>query len=418
MTAGTGRYRALFAQPGSRSVAVAGLVGRLPNGMIGIGFLLAVVQVGDSYLAAGAAIATYTTAAAVFGPIWTRTADRVGARRVLLIVGPAQSLTLAAVAVCVGVVDQAGPLIALAVPSGALLPPLAAIMRSMWSRTVPDEDVRAAAAAFESMVVEVVWVAGPCVVAVAAAVHPALAFAVAAAATLIGCGLVAVNSRMQLWSPLPRAERSSRLGPLRHGPVLGVLPVGLLLLGSIGAIEVSVVSFADHAGQPEVAGLLIAALSVGGILGGLAWGSRRQPGTTTGQALVLIAVTGAAWAALVLAEDVGVLVVLLVVAGLALTPAITAIYGVMDEVAPQEQLTESFGWLSSVGAAGSSIGSAAAGAVAGAVAGNGFLLAAAMCATAAGIALVCRPTWRRAALDRRSATGFPPEADARGDPSA
>ncbi|WP_171166067.1 MFS transporter [Streptomyces sp. I05A-00742] len=392
----TGGYRALFSHPGAGGLALASLVGRLPNGMLGLAFVLTLVKATGSYGAGGAAAGCYTLTAAVLGPLWSRAVDRIGPRAVLLVTGTGQALVLATVSVLAARTDNRVVLIGLTAASGVLLPPLGAIMRALWSRMLADEpDAKAAAFAYESVVVDIVFIVGPSVVAgLAALAGPTSALFCAAVATAVGCVLVA-SSRHVAEAHRNGGAGGHWLGPLRSPAVLGLLPVGFLVMGSISVIEVSLVAFADDAGQRNASGALIAVLSVGGVLGGLYQGSRRQPGTHGQQLVVLLAALATGWALLAVFDNVWLLGCLLVVAGLALNPAITAQYSTMDDIAPQEALTESFGWLNALGSAGSSAGAAVAGVVVESGAGGGFLLAAGCCGLGCAIALSFQRTWRR-----------------------
>ncbi|MGH3828060.1 MAG: MFS transporter, partial [Pseudonocardiaceae bacterium] len=178
--------------------------------------------------------------------------------------------------------------------------------------------------------------------------------------------------------------------------VLGLLPIGLLLMGSVTAIEVSLVSFAAHRGGTSVSGLLIAVLSLGSVVGGICWGSRSQPGTSPQQLVVLLEVLGIGWAVLTVSENPWLLGGLLLLAGLALNPAITVMFGIMGDVATRDTLTESFGWLNALGSAGAAVGASITGAVVKSGANSGFLFASSMCVTGSVIALLFQPLWRRA----------------------
>ncbi|MGH4011676.1 MAG: MFS transporter [Pseudonocardiaceae bacterium] len=395
----TGRYRLLFGQPGTAWLACFGLLGRLPNGMLGLVFILVTVRSTGSYAVAGLAAALYTVGAALANPIWSRGVDRWGPRRILIVVGTAQAVLLFVVAgLTLGQQRGAALLVALAALCGALLPPLGAIMRTLWSRMFSGSELKDAAFAYESVVIDVVFIVGPSIVAALTAVaDPGVALIVAAVASAAGCLLVAVSPHT---SPGPRREHRERhwLGPLRFAPVLGVLPIGFLLMGSIAVIEVSLVAFAEHRGTPALAGALIAVLSVGGVVGGLYWGSRRQPGTSAGQLVVLLAALAVGWALLARADAAWLLGGLLLVAGLVLNPAITAQFSVMDYVAPPESITEAFGWLNALASAGSAAGAAAVGLLVTERSGPGFLLAAGMCGLGVVIAAACQRSWRGAVL--------------------
>lgn len=396
-----GRYAAFLTQPGTRWLALWGLVGRLPNGMLSLAFVLATVRSTGSYVAAGVAAATYTVGAAVGNPVWSRGVDRLGPRRVLTVTGIAQGVLLVTAGLLTSGRTSVPVLIVLAALSGALLPPLSAIMRSLWSHLFSGadaKDVKEAAFAYESVVVDLTFIVGPSIVAgLTAVADPSLALLVAAAATVVGCLCVAASPRT---AARPRQEHGERhwLGPLRFGAVLGLLPVGFLLMGSITVIEIALVAFASQHGIPGTAGLLIAVLSVGGVLGGLYWGARKQPGTTPQQLMVLLVALAVGWALLALTGNPWLLAALLVVAGLALNPAITAQFSTMDGVAPEHTMTESFGWLNALASAGSAAGAAVTGALVRHQASPGFLLASGMCVAAFLVAVAMQKAWRSGQL--------------------
>ncbi len=76
-------YRALFAASGSKGFTTAGLLGRMPLSMMGIGVVTMISQLTGRYGLAGALSATMALSAAVFGPQISRLVDRHGQRRVL-----------------------------------------------------------------------------------------------------------------------------------------------------------------------------------------------------------------------------------------------------------------------------------------------------------------------------------------------
>jgi MFS family permease len=373
----------------------SGLLGRLPNGMLGLVFVLVTLQNTGSYAAAGLAAALYTVGTALANPMWSRGVDRWGPRPILVITATAQSGLLLVLAVLT-VSDLLGavPLVALAALSGALVPPLGAIMRMLWSRIFSGSELKQAAFAYESVVVDLVFIIGPSVVAMLTALaNPSIALIVAAVATASGGLLVAASPHAKS-SPREEPDERHWLGPLLFVPVLGVLPIGFLLMGSIAVIEVSLVAFAEHHGTPALAGGLIAILSVGGVVGGLYWGARKQPGTNAQQLLFLLAALGVGWGLLASTESSFLLGILLFAAGLVLNPAITAQFSTMDDVAPRKAMTESFGWLNAVASAGGAVGASVVGLLVTRRPEPGFLLAAGMCATGVLIAATFQRRWR------------------------
>jgi MFS family permease len=161
-----------------------------------------------------------------------------------------------------------------------------------------------------------------------------------------------------------------------------------LFTGSISAIELAIVAFSRAHGHPAMSGYLIALLSVGSIVGGLAFGALNLRASTLRQLAVTATALGAGYAAGSLAGSAVVLGVTLVCTGLFLAPAITLEYTAVDEVADPGIKTESFALLNAMGQAGAATGSVLVG-----FAGQhghgqgGFLVAAAMALAAGSFAI-------------------------------
>ena len=393
-----GQYGPFLAHPGVARPAGFGLLARLTNGMLGLVFMLTAVEVTGSYAAAGGTAALFTAASTVATPLWSRAADRLGPAPVLLVTGSGEAAVLAAEAwVSLGDAPGGLPLTLLAVTaSGALLPPVAAIMRTQWSRMFAGSELRTTAFAYETVVTDLVFIAGPAVVAgLTALAGPGPALLAAAGTTLCGCLGLATGSRLLPGPPGGPGERHW-LGALGNRRVRALLPVGFLLTGSISVIEVSLVSAADQEGSPDAAGLLIALLSVGGVAGGLLWGRVRHEARPWRELLVWTGALTAGWALPALAPHMWVLAGLLLLAGLAMNPALTAQFSAMDDAAPPELATEAFGWLNGTSSAGLTAGAAAVGPLVEAEARYGFLAAAGMCALGTALIAAARPAAGRA----------------------
>src|SRR5262249_49678697 len=132
---------------------------------------------------------------------------------------------------------------------------------------------------------------------------------------------------------------------LTQRPVRVVLSIALLLGGVIGAIEVAVPIFATGHDAPAAAGLLIAAVSLGGIAGATIYGSGswRAPPR---QRLVLLLALMTVWLAILVPADTLVLAgVLLLLVGIPLNPALATFSLLIDRHVPEGTAAEAFGWL-------------------------------------------------------------------------
>ncbi|MGA7670040.1 MAG: MFS transporter [Nitrolancea sp.] len=384
------RYRQLLAAPGVARIVAAGTVTRLPTSMLSLAVPLLVVGQTGSYVSAGLVTACFAIAAGVSGPVRGRAVDRLGASLILVITGCGQALGLFGIVLLAGSTNSVLWIAVAAALSGALVPPVSPIMRVLWTRQV-QTDLRDVAFAFESITIDILYITGPMLVAFLIAVAPVeTALLVAAACSALGATVLALAPGTRGWQPSPRAAHW--LGPLRSGNVRRLLPIGLLIPGSLTAVELGIIAFSSAHGAKALSGVLIAAMSVGSIAGGIYWGGRTQPGTPRRQLALLLFSMAAGMALLTLSRNVLLLGVLLLFVGLALAPSITVEYSLMAEVAPPDEITESFSWVNALGQAGA----AAAVAVAGLFVTRmhdtgGFALAAVLAATAGLLASLFAP---------------------------
>lgn len=378
------RYGAFFRRPGASWLGFSGALGRLPDGMINLALVLVIEAATGSYAIAGAGTAAHAIAAGACAPFWGRAVDRVGPRRVVALTGVADAAVLAGLFLAAGRGGSAGLLVGLAAASGVARPPVGTVTRTVWSRTF-GEEAREVAFTFEAGVSDIVFIAGPAIVAgLATVAAPRVALLVAGVTVLVGC-LSAASARIPFPPPeVAAGPRRHWLGPLRHVRVLAVVPVGMLGLGSISMVEIATVAFSDSAGNRDASGILLAVLSAGGLAGGLYWAARRQPGTHAGQMSVLLLLLGAGWFVLSLAPGLVVLGVLLALAGLVLNPVTATQTAIVNDVAPRNSLPEAFGWLTAAEAAGEALGAPLSGVLVDRSPDYGFWLA----AVAAGVAAV------------------------------
>jgi predicted MFS family arabinose efflux permease len=156
------------------------------------------------------------------------------------------------------------------------------------------------------------------------------------------------------------ARPEARRAALRYGGMRLLLLVAVLLGGVIGGIQVAAPTFAAGHHARAAAGVLIAAVSVGGIVGAGIYGSRRWRSPAAARLVVLLGALTAIVALAGLAGDVVVLGGFLLVAGLPLNPSLTTLSLLVDQHIPASAAGEAFGWLSTGLAGGTGVGSAIA----------------------------------------------------------
>ena len=356
------RYRSVLAAPGCARVFGTALVGRLPQGMTSLAILLLVREHTQSYAAAGVAVGAYDFATAGGAPVLGRLVDRFGRRRVLPPVAVAQCLALCALLIAAHAGAGAAALIVLSAIAGSLMPPIAPAVRALLRDLLPDPDVRETAYALESVIQEVIWIAGPLVVgAVIAVASPTVALLVSASVCIAGTTLFVT-------SPGARG-RGVRAMHGRRPQVLAIAELRAMLAPiflnglAIGAISVGLPALALHAGSRPATGVLLAVWSLGSVTGGLWYGARRWR-APLGRRYPILLLTGVVCTApLILARTIPEGLVGALVAGLTLAPVFSCQYALVGRAVPDGVETEAFTWVSSA-----LIGGLAAGAALGGVA--------------------------------------------------
>jgi MFS family permease len=374
-------YRAIFTAPGTRAFSVAGLVGRMPLSMTGIGIVTMISQVTGRYGLAGALSATLALAGAVCGPQVSRLVDRHGQSRVL---PPVCAVTVASVAALLVAVRAGAPdwVYFVCVLGAGLTPSLGAMVRARWSAIHRgDPELLHTAYSFESVVDEIVFILGPilsiglCTVWFAEA-GPLLA------AVFLAAGVLLLTAQRATEPPAhPRGSGGGRSALREPGmPVLAGVFVGTGAL--FGAVDVSTVAFADERGHKALASLVLASYALGSCLAGLVFGLLRPPGTLAQRFRVGISVMAVSMIPPLLVGNLWFLAGALFFSGLTIAPTMVTAMGLVEQLVPRSRLTEGITWTSTGLAVGVAAGAALAGRV---VDGHG---ASAAFAVPAGSALV------------------------------
>ncbi len=357
------RYDAVLRGTGAAQPLVAGLVGRLSLGTTGLALLLVVRASTGSYAAAGAVAAAYAVSFAAFAPVRARRADRSGPRPVLLVCGLAHPAALLAL---VGLADiGAGVvvLLAAAVLAGATVPPLSGVVRALWGRLVP-ADLLSTAYSLDAVLVELCFVLGPLLVAVATALSgPSAALVTAAALVLVGSLWLISTPAVRAVVPHPRPG-GKVAGPLSSPSVRALLLVVGCVGAGFGALEVALPAYSEaHDASPSTAGVLLAVWSTGSILGGLVYGAVHSPVPHERQLPWLVGFLAVGTALPLVATGPVVMGVVLVVYGLAIAPYSTCNSVLLGRAAPPGTVTEAFAWSGSMIFGGAALGNVAAGLV-------------------------------------------------------
>jgi predicted MFS family arabinose efflux permease len=383
------RYRVLFSGSGIRRLFLASLVGRLPIGMSGLAILLLVQSESNSFAAGGMATGCYVAGLACIAPLLGRVIDRNGPRMMLLACAFLFPASMAALVAAVAAKSATSLVLACAIAAGATFPPVTVCMRTYLRQRIADDAVLATAYSADSILIELMFIAGPMLV----AFFVAYANAASAVWFAAGCGFVGALlflASLRDWRIERRRERTL-LGPLAQRNFLLLIAIVLCYALAFGLTELAVAAFAAEAKRPALAGVFLGLMSAGSAFGGLAYGSRSWHGPLLRQFSLTLAVMGAGLLVLAGPWSVVTFGLLSVLAGVVMAPALIIQSMLVAKTAKPEHVTEAFTWSTSGLLAGIGIGMAAGGAlvewarspVALCVAGAAALLAAAAAAVLA-----------------------------------
>ncbi len=346
-----GTYKALFAAPGVIRVLISQLVARFPFGMMSLAFVMHIEHVHNSYAIAGIALAAETIGAAISGPLLSR---KIGAWGVKLVI--MASATISGLAMVALAAYESSPLvmIGLAALVGLASPPIQAAVRTIYPTLVPRKQLTTLFS-LDATAQEMIWVIGPLLATILAAqISTAFAIFVMAALQIFGAITFLANKEVKE-VVIPKSTRRIG-GVLRNKIVIVNVILGMLLIGSFSGIEVGSIAILDN---KALAGAVIAALSVGSLVGGVFLGprARTQWALTkylliilVGYGLVFLNPTDAIWMG-----------ICFFISGLGIAPALGVLGAIVATSLKMSDTAEAYGWIATGQLMGFAAGAALAG---------------------------------------------------------
>jgi len=346
-------YIDLFRTHGVAAVVWSQLLARFAFGMQTITFAIHLQNKYQNYTVAGLAIGASTLGGALAGPVLGRWMAVVGIKPVVVVTSFLASICF----LLVGFAPVSEPLvIGISLVLGMVLPPIQPAARTVYPTLVTSEAQRNTLYSIDAILQEVIWILGPVLATVMIATTNTLVPIVAMAAVQLIGGLWFGLLKQVKDAPIPRSKK--RLGSVLRSRLVRVLIIiNLLFVGSFSALEIGAVA---AVGQAE-AGFVIAMLSIGSVVGGLAFGHRaRSPLALSkqlavvliGDLLIFFNATDPIW-----------LSICLFISGIGVATAFATMGAVIGKSVKLDESTEVYGWIGS----GQNIGYGAGAAVAGLV---------------------------------------------------
>ncbi len=354
---GSASYRAVLMLPHARSLFAAAMLARLCYGLLALPLLLSLREGAGSYGVAGTVTGLFGLVTALLGPARARLVERHHAALVFLAVS--YTLLLSALAAACALHLPVPILVCLAVLMGVFPPPVGPLMRTLWGKLATDEAQRQCALSLDTAAESTVFALSPVLgVFLIAVVGAPAALGAIAALVLLGFGLLTAALRRTPASVRPVLPAGVRLqSPLRTAGFTSLLLPVLGTAAALSIFEIAVVA----AWGAVTAGVLTTFFSVGGVLGGLAYGRYRLHGALARRPLVLVAVSAFCYAVPALVHSVPIAGVALLIAGACADVLLITAYQLVDVLVPEGSRTEAGAWINTANNLGAALGPAAGG---------------------------------------------------------
>jgi MFS family permease len=407
-------YAEIFAIPRTWRFSVAGIIGRMPMAMYGLGTVLLISAGTGRYGVAGSVSAAGALGGALCAPQLGRLVDRLGQHRVLIPVCVIFAIAVAGLAAAVELHAPDWTLFACGIVGGAAMPQTGPMARARWSVLLAGSPRLHTAFSVESVADELCFVIGPAAVTVLATqVHPVAGIGCAALCALIGslwfasqrsteppvvvmdgqpelAGQALAGQAVAAGGQPARARAQARRAArgrrarLAAPSLVVLLPVYLFIGAMFVTIDLSTVDFATRLGHKPLAGLVLGCYALGSATGGLWYGSRTWHAPASRRLAVTLSMTVAGVCTFWAMPNLLVLAPVIYLCGLTIAPTLIAGYSLLEATALPGRATEAMSWLSTGIAVGLAIGSTAAGFILDAFGARwGYVFAAASGVTAA-----------------------------------
>src|SRR5829696_7728823 len=234
------------------------MLARLPIGINALATVLFLREQTGSFAIAGATSGAGAIGIGIGAPLNARLIDRLGPR-VMIVLAAGHAAGLGTI-VALGFADAFPALLfAAGFLAGLAMPPTSSVMRALYPRLLDEAALVQAAYALDSVSTQVIFVAGPLLVAgLIALLAPAAALGLSAALVLGGVVLflaaMPADERRRAPNADPSRRPPGRLGALAapgiRTLVFAMVPVGF----AFGSLEVGLPAFAEAEGHRELAG--------------------------------------------------------------------------------------------------------------------------------------------------------------------
>lgn len=390
-------YRQLFQTPGGLRFSLAGVVGRMPISMDSLALIFIVVHATNSYALAGCLAAVASIVITIALPFWSRSADRLGQKRTLLIAIPLRTIFMI---VFIVLVTQKAPIwtwfLAIVLAEASIVN-AGGMVRRRWLWALGDNrKLIDTAYSYEALMDEIVFILGPVIAtACATSIAPSAGLVVGLIFMLVGTTAFALQTKTEP-PPHPRDLAKPHQPVMRNRTVQAVVLPSIFLGGFFSAVGIVVVAYMQSHHAVAKTGLMLALWAAGSATAAAANGVISWRLNHAKRFWIFLFALTLLSIPLIFVNNLFFLGVALFCNGLAIAPLIVSAYGVAETSVPPAQITETLAWV----IAGMPLGGAIASSVTGLVIDNygahrGFLVPFATLCCAMAMSLPYFRTWNR-----------------------
>ncbi|HUW88017.1 MAG TPA: MFS transporter [Candidatus Paceibacterota bacterium] len=390
-------YRSLFKTPGGLRFSLAGFIGRMPISMDPLAIIFVVVHVTHSYTLAGSLAAVAAVVVTFALPFWSRTADRIGQGKTLLIAVPLRTLSILVFILLVAQNAPRWTWFLSIIFAEAFFVNTGGLVRRRWLWTLgEDRTLINTAFSFEALMDEIVFIFGPVLAtACAASIDPAAGLFVGLVFLLLG-SLAFALQRSTEPPAHPRDHEDPHPPVLRNTALQAVVLTTLFLGGFFSSVSIVVVGYMQSQNATSRTGLMLAVWSLGSGASAIVNGSIKWQMNHAKRFWIFLFALTILSTPFLFVHGLAALAIALFLNGIAVAPLLVSAYGLAESAVPPEQTTESLAWV----IAGMPLGGAVSSAIAGWVIDNygaqrGFILPLAFLCGAMLMSLPYFRTWNR-----------------------
>lgn len=394
-------YAEIFRRPGTKGFSAAGFIARLPLPMTTIGIVAMLSQTHGEYWLAGTVSATFAMANAFIAPQVSRWVDVKGQAKVLIPMVTLAFLALIGLCLAAWLSAPNEMLFMLALIAG-VMPSIGSMVRARWTEIYRGKSQLHTAFAFESVLDELVYMAGPVFgIGLSIALFPEAG--VLAAATFLAVGTLLFVVQKSTEPKVNPIKQKRTLSVMKQGAMWYVVMVFVGIGMIFGTVEVAVIAFAQELGNKGAATYILSTYAVGSCGIGLVFGAIKFKKPLANRLLIASVVAVLTTLPLPFVTSLWMMTLMVFVGGAISSPTFITGMTLIERIVPTTQITEGITYAMTGVLIGFSAGSAASGwAIDNFGASNGFWIAVA----GGGVALLAMLTGYRllAALSQRDAS--------------